>query len=80
MPSSSPSNLSGDGDNIGAVGEAGDVDMSSPPNLSADRGGVICNGIWPGSYNVSLFPISSLSILQGTGLPTSSLLIGQMLN
>jgi hypothetical protein len=54
MPSSSPSNLSGGGGGIGAVGEVGEADMSSPPNLSADRGGAICNGIWPGSHNVSL--------------------------
>jgi hypothetical protein len=50
----SPSNLSGGGGGIDAVGEAGDADVSSPPNLSADRGGAICDGIWPGSHNVSL--------------------------
>jgi hypothetical protein len=54
MSLSSPSNLSGGGGDIGAVGEAGDADVSSPPNLSADRGGAISNGIWPGSHNVSL--------------------------
>jgi hypothetical protein len=53
---SSPSNLSGSGGGRGAVGEAGDTDVSSPPNLSADRGGAIHNGIWPGSHNVSLLP------------------------
>ncbi len=52
MPSLS--NLSGGGGGIGAVRDAGDVDVSSPPNLSADRSGVICDGIWPGSHNVSL--------------------------
>jgi hypothetical protein len=41
----SPSNLSGNGGDIGAVGEAGGTDVSSPPNLSADRGGAIRNGI-----------------------------------
>ncbi len=41
----SPFNLSGGGGGSGAVGEAGDADMSSPPNLSADRGGAIHNGI-----------------------------------
>ncbi len=54
MSLSSPSNLSGSGGDIGAIEEAGDVDVSSPPYLSADRGGAILNGIWPGSHNVSL--------------------------
>jgi hypothetical protein len=51
---SSPFNLSGGGGGSGAVGEAGDADMSSPPNLSADRGRAIHDGIWPSSHNVSL--------------------------
>jgi hypothetical protein len=54
MLSSSPFNLSGGGGGSVAIGEVGDTDVSSPPNLSADRGGAICNGIWPGSHNVSL--------------------------
>ncbi len=54
MSLSSPSNLSGNGGDIGAIGEAGDADVSSPPNLSANRGGAIRDGIWPGSHNVSL--------------------------
>ncbi len=51
---SSLSNLSGSGGGSGDVGEAGDADVSSPPYLSADRGGAIRDGIWPGSHNVSL--------------------------
>jgi hypothetical protein len=51
---SSPSNLSDSGGGSGAVGEVVDMDVSPPPNLSADRGGAICDGIWPGSHNVSL--------------------------
>ena len=49
-----PLNLSGSGDDIATVGEAGDTNVSSPPNLSVDRSSVICKGIWPGSHNVSL--------------------------
>jgi hypothetical protein len=55
MPSTSSSNLSGGGGDIGAVREAGDGDVSSPPNLSAaDMSGAVRDGIWPGSDNVSL--------------------------
>ncbi len=53
MSLSSPFNLSGSGGGSGTVREAGDADMSSPPNISADRGGAIRDGIWPGSHNVS---------------------------
>jgi hypothetical protein len=60
-----PSNLSGGGGGIGAVGEAGDADVSSPPNLLADRGGAIRDGIWPGSHNISL--LSHFSSLHFAG-------------
>ncbi len=72
----SPSYLSGGGGGIGAVREAGDMDVSSPPNLSAE--GVEKSTMASGQALTTSpsFPILSLSILQGTGLPTSSLLIG----
>ncbi len=54
MSSSSPSNLSGSGGDIGFVGEVRDADVSSPLNLSAYMGGAIRNGIWPGSHNATL--------------------------
>jgi hypothetical protein len=62
---SSPFNLSGGGGGSGAIGEAGDADVSSPPNLLANRGGAICDGICPGSHNVSL--LSHLISLHFTG-------------
>ncbi len=70
MSLSSPSNLSGGGDGIGAVGDARGMDVFSPPNLSADRCGAICNGIWPGSHNSQCLPL--LDILVSSILPLST--------
>ena len=63
MSLSSPSNQSSGGGGIGAVREAGDMDVSSPPNLSAE--GVEKSTMASGQALTTSpsFPILSLSIL-----------------